>query len=372
MKTDDKITMFKPYVNVEGAMTRLRSVLESGWIGEGPKVKAFERELQARFGYPHVLALNSGTSGLRLALALAGVGPGDEVITTAQTCSASNTPILEQFATPVFADVQYLTGNIDPLDIEHRITEKTKAIMVVHWAGYPCDMDEIGAIARRHNLPVIEDGAHALGAEYHGKAIGTISDYTMFSLQAIKHLTTGDGGLLTLLNEDKYHEGRRRRWFGIDRDNRTMREDGYMFWDQVEPGYKYQMNDIAAAVGLANLEWLSLIMLQRSLMAGYYRERLDGVPGVTLFDHRADRKSADWLFTMHVERRDDFCRMMRSKDIEVSVVHIRNDVHGVFGGRREDLPMLDKYEKTHISIPLHNHLSSDDIHRVTEAIRGGW
>lgn len=367
-----RVSMFRPYVNEDRAIELVSQVLRSGWIGEGPRVKQFEQALQDYFGFRYVLALNSGTAGLRLALALAGVGPGDEVITTAQTCTATNTAVLEQFATPVFADVQYLTGNIDPLDIEHRITEKTKAIMCVHWAGYPCDLAEIHAIADRHNLPVIEDAAHALGAVYRGQPIGTISPYTMFSLQAIKHITTADGGLLTFTDAGHYHAGRRRRWFGIDRDNRRARLDGYAFWDQTEVGYKMQMNDVAAAIGLANLEQAAAIMQVREAIALTYRAELTRVPGLTLFEKASDRHSAHWLFTCHVERRDDFCRMMRAAGVEVSVVHIRNDRHGVFGGLRRDLPVLDRYEQTQISLPLHNHLTLEDVDYVTTCIKRGW
>lgn len=367
-----RIAMFKPFVSAE-SVDLVSQVLVSGWIGEGPRVKAFECAMRNRFGFRYALALNSGTAGIRLALALAGVGPGDEVITTPQTCTATNTAILEQYATPVFADIQYATGNLDPYDIEHRITPRTKAIMCVHWAGYPCDLAEIHMVAQKYSLPVIEDAAHALGATYRGQPIGTVSPYTMFSFQAIKQLTTGDGGLLTVLDEAAYHEGRRRRWFGIDRDNRRVREeDGYAVWEQSEVGYKYQMNDIAAAIGLGNLQHIDDLLSQRHFTVDHYREELRAVPGVVLFERRPDRQSGDWLFTMHVERRGDFRRMMNANGIDTGVAHIRNDVHPVFGGRRADLPVTDAYEQTQISIPLHNWLTYEDECRVIAAIREGW
>jgi len=372
-----KVVMFHPYVNkqaVENVVKTLTERHEDGrlWIGEGPEVKAFEAALRERFRFPYCVALNSGTAALRLALALCGVGPGDKVISVAQTCTATNMPILEQFATPVFADIQYETGNLDPSDIEHRITEKTRAIMCVHWAGYPCDMDEIQAIADRHHLPVIQDGAHALGATYKGRPIGQVGDYFMVSFQAIKQLTCGDGGLLAMRNEEAYHAARRRRWFAIDRDNRVPRLDGYSFWNQAEVGYKMHMNDISASIGLGNLKDIDVILAYQHQIASYYRRQLAGVPGVTLFEQREDRESANWLFTMHVERRDDFCRMMRDKGVEVSVVHIRNDLHDIFGPRRDDLPNTDRYEQTHISIPLHNQLSVADVEYVVDCIKGGW
>lgn len=366
-----KVVMFYPYVN-ERAVELVTETLRSRWIGEGPKVRQFEEALQEKFGFPYCVALNSGTSALRLALVMAGVGPGDEVITPAQTCTATNTPILEQFAKPVFVGVQYWTGNPDPGDIEHRITERTKAIMVLHWAGYPCDLDEIHAIARKHNLPVIEDGAHALGASYRGTPIGATSDFTMFSFQAIKQLTTGDGGLLTMQTQEHYDEARRRRWFGIDRRNRRKRLDGYAFWDQAELGFKYHMNDIAASIGLGNLEDIDWILTRRHFIASWYHSALSTVPGVHLFERKDDRRSGNWLFTMHVERRDDFCRAMQGRGVEVSVCHIRNDVHTIFGPRRDDLPSLDRYEHTHISIPLHNQLTNEDVEYVIKSIEEGW
>jgi perosamine synthetase len=365
--------MFQPYVN-EQAIELAAKTLASGWIGEGPRVEEFERKLAVRFGFRYCVALNSGTSALRLALAISGVGPGDEVITPAFTCTATNMPILEQFARPVFADVQYETGNLDPLDIEHRITERTKAIMVVHWAGYPADLEEIDKIGTGHELVVIEDAAHALGAVYHGRSIGTgpLSDFTMFSFQAIKQLTTGDGGLLTMRTPSDYNAARRRRWYGIDRKYRLPRVDGLAYWPQTEVGYKYHMNDVAASIGLGNLTHLTRILEGRRQSALFYREELADVPGVTLFDKEDGRISGNWLFTIHVERRDDFCCMMNSHEIDVSVCHTRNDVHPVFGSLRDDLPNTERFGKTNISIPIHNFLSHDDLERVVEAIKGGW
>jgi len=366
-----KVMMFYPYVN-EAARRNVDEVLRSRWIGEGEWVARFEDALKERFGFSHCLALNSGTAGLRLALAMCGVGPGDEVLTVAQTCTATNTPILEQFAQPVFCDIQYRTGNIDPADIEHRITDKTQAIIVVHWAGYPCDMSEILQIADGYMLPVIEDAAHALGATYQGKPIGTISDFTMFSLQAIKQLTTGDGGLLTVLNSCDYDEARRRRWFGIDRVHRKVGENGYSHWNQSELGYKYHMNNINAAIGLGNMEDYDANQAVRDSYAEAYRRELNGVSGVELFENRDDRRSANWLFTMHVQERKHFVKMMRGKGVETSVVHIRNDVHRIFGPLRMDLPVTAEYALTNISIPLHNKMSWEDVQYVIDCIKGGW
>jgi len=368
-----KVVMFYPYIN-EAAIERAVAVLRSRWIGEGDTVKEFEQALCDRFGFVHALALCNGTAGLRLALAVAGVGPGDEVITTAMTCTATNTPILEQFATPVFADIQLMTGNIDPADIEHRITERTRAIMCVHWGGYPCDMNEIMEIAEKRDLPVVVDGAHALGASYRGRPVGDIADFTMFSFQAIKQLTTVDGGLLTMWSDDYYTEARIRRWFGIDRINRTPSTEwpGYHDWPQELTGYKYHMNNVTAAIGLGNLEDIDLLLDRRHEIVKRYRRALAEVPGVCLFQQDTDRVSGDWLFTIHVERRSDFHRALLSRGIETSCCHIRNDLHPVFGPLRDDLPTLDCYQNTYISIPLHNHLTDEDVEYVIDSIKQGW
>ena len=365
------IAMFRPHVS-ERAIARVVEVLRSGWIGEGPVVAQFEDAFRTRTGAAHAVAVNSGTSALHLAITLAGVGPGDEVITTAQTMMATSHAILMQHARPVFADVKYFTGNVDPVDIGHRITPRTKCFLVVHWAGYPCDMDEIHAVAAAHGLPVIEDAAHAVGAVYKGRSIGSLSDYTCFSFQAIKHITTGDGGMLAIRSADKWDEARRRRWFGIDRTNRKPSVLGEPEWNVTEPGYKYHMNDIAASLGIEHLEELPRILERRAAIAARYRQALARVPGVTLFESAADRTSAHWLFSIHVERRTDFARMMQSKGMAASVVHLRIDTNDVFGGLRQDLPVLARFTESHISVPVHEFLTDDDVDRVIRAVQDGW
>jgi perosamine synthetase len=352
----------------------LAETLRSGWVGQGPKVDEFEKEFQSKFKLKHVVSVNSCTSALRLALAIAGVGPGGEVITTPFTAVATNTAILEQFAKPVFADVQYETSNIDPADIEHRITDRTKAILCVHYGGYPCNMDEIHKIASDHGLPVIEDAAHALGATYKGMPIGSISDFTTFSFQAIKHITTGDGGMLSMIERKTYEEALRRRWFGIDRTCRKPSVLGYdPSFDIWEPGYKCHMNDIAATIGLEQLKYFDSLFERRAEIARVYREELEGVLGISLLENRSDRKNANWLFSMHVERRNDFAETMWSKGIEVSVVHWRNDRYTIFGGMRNDLPNTAKLNETIISIPLHHKLTDEDVDYIVKSIKeGDW
>ncbi len=366
-----KVNMFWPYMN-DAAVENATNVLKSRQLAQGPKVEEFEALIKTHLKIPFPVTVNSGTSALRLALDCAGVGPGDEVISTAMTCTATSGAILEQYAKIVYADIQYDTGNIDPKDIEHRITPKTKAIMVVHWSGYPCDMDEIMKIAKKHNLPVIEDAAHALGATYKNRPIGTIADYTCFSLQAIKHINTGDGGILAVRDEKNYKLAIRKRWFGIDRNARIPSVLGHGDYDITERGYKYHMNDIAAAIGIGQIPDLSKIVKRRTEIAERYMKELKNVPGVRLLKYKDDRECAWWLFSMHVDRRLDFCKAMISRGVEVSVVHYRNDRYSIYGPRRKDLPNLDKYEQDYISIPLHHKLSDEDVSLVIDSIKKGW
>lgn len=366
-----KVPLALPYVS-EKAIQAVIDTLRSGWIGQGPKVKAFEEAFKQAFEVPYAVGVNSSAAGIRLALAISGVGPGSEVLTTPLACLTSNQPILEQFATPVFADIRYLTGNIDPTDIEHRINERTKAVLCFHWAGYPADINEINSTAEKYGLSVIEDASEALGATYHGRPVGATSRFTSFSFYAIHTLTTVDGDMLTMLDEPDYEAALRRRWFGIDRIRRQPRLDGYYDFDVWEAGYDYPMTDVAGAMGLAHLDEFGALLERRRAIALAYREALADVPGIKLFEACPDRTSGFQSFTMHVERRDDFCRMIREKGVGVSIVHDRNDQYTVFGGPRDDLPTLDRFSKSYINIPLHNQLTDEDVQYVIQCIREGW
>ncbi len=347
----------------------LLKTLFSGYIGEGEKVKEFEKKISEKFNIRNCVALNSGTSALRLALSLIGVGPGDEVISTPYTALATNTAILEQYATPVFADIKHETVNINPEDIAHRITDKTKAIVCVHWGGYPCDMDEIHRIANAHGLPVVEDAAQSLGAKYKGRQIGTISPYTVFSFQAIKHITTGDGGFLSILDDDKYKEAERRKWYGIDRAKRkkTLSEDPCE--DIKEPGFKYHMNNISATIGIEQLKYFDFLLKKRAKIAQRYREQLAEVSQIELLENNPNKTHANWMFAIHVKNRTRFLEYMRAKGIGATIHNWRNDKHSVFGGLRDDLPNLEKVNETLVNLPLHHNLSEKEVNYIIEVIK---
>jgi dTDP-4-amino-4,6-dideoxygalactose transaminase len=368
MKDNKAVTMFWPYMSSKVAK-KMPEILNSRWIGQGPKVEELERKFKHMYNLNYAVSVNNCTAALHLALILAGVKDGDEVITTPMTCSATNIPILYQRAKAVFADIQENTLNIDPNSIRQRITDKTKAIMVVHWAGYPCDMDEILKIAKGRNISVIEDAAHAVGAYYQGKPIGSISDYTCFSFQAVKQITSGDGGILTVQNENDYKRAKLLRWYGIDRE---FKGDIYWKYQIKEIGYKYHMNDIAAAILLIQLDDLFKVLARRRKIVGMYRKNLSDVAGLEILESKEDRASANWLFTVKVQNRVGFIKKLQDNGIESHMVHVRCDIYPIFGGKRLDLPMMNNLEDKYVSIPLHAKLTDTDVNKVIKVIRNGW
>lgn len=364
------IPMFKVGMNPE-IDDELLKVIHSGWIGQGEKVKELESKLMKHFDHPRVLALSSGTHGLTLALRLLGVGVGDEVISTPLTCTATNMPILQQRADIVWADVER-DFNIDPMAIKYAITEKTKAIVVVHWGGYPCDMSEIGQLSHDYNIPVIEDCAHVFNATYKDHQIGDTkwSRFAMFSFQAIKHLTSVDGGALCIEDYNDYKRAKLLRWYGIDRE--SERTDFRCEEDIKEWGYKFHMNDVCATIGLNNISLAYENDKKAQNNARYYEAQLIPFDGIEIPQIAEDRESSYWLFTMLVENRSEFCLMMSSKGISVSRVHERNDKHTCFGKFKKDLPGLESIIDNMICIPVGWWVTKENREYIIDCIKRGW
>lgn len=366
--------MHQCYISRESARLCDR-VLGSQMVSEGPLVRMFERELSDQFGLRNPVCVNSGTSALHLGLVLAGVRPGDEVILPPQTFAATGMAILMCDAVPIFADIDPHTGNLDPNSIGSKINPRTGAVIPVHWAGLPCSMIEIReVIARRRwtDIYEVEDAAHALGAMCKGEPIGkcNYSRFCCFSFQAIKHLTTGDGGALCSWGGSDMDEAKVSRWFGIDREQ----EPGLLGErEQLLPriGFKYHMNDVAAAIGLGNLHGLKERLQRRQVIGKRYREELEGVPGLQLTRLDPDRTHAYWIFPLLVDRRDDFVRTLKGKGIPCSVVNRRIDRHPIFGGLR-DLPGAAEFDQKQINLPCHPGLTDADVSKVIETIKGGW
>jgi dTDP-4-amino-4,6-dideoxygalactose transaminase len=370
MQENEGIVLFYPNVP-ESAVEEVSKVLNSRWIGQGPKVAQFEMEFESKFLTDNAaLAVGSGTDALHLAYILAGIGPGDEVIVPVFTCTATNIPLLYLGAKIRFADVDPETLNINVDHVRKLVNERTKAIVCVHYAGLPCDMDELTEIAKEYNIPLIDDSAHALGATYKGRYIGEITDFSVFSFQAIKHITTGDGGMLTIKNRDLIEKTRRLRWFGIDRSAKQM---GHWENDIYEVGYKYQMNDIAAALGLAALAEFDKTLMYRKQLFAEYEKQLAGIDGIKLIGTGVkDREHAAWLCTVIADRRPDLMNKLRSFNIESSQVHYRNDRYTVLGGRRSDLPNMDMVEDKYLVLPLHLKMKLQDVEYIGKAIKSGW
>jgi dTDP-4-amino-4,6-dideoxygalactose transaminase len=259
--------------------------------------------------------------------------------------------------------------NVSVSDMRNKINERTKAIVVVHYGGLPCDMDEINALAKQFGIPVIEDAAHALGAKYNDQYIGQISDFTMFSFQAIKHLTTGDGGLLTFKDRDLDSLSRRLRWFGIDR---TDKQKGVWENNIVDVGYKYQMTDISAAIGLAGLEEFSETLKHRKTLYARYLENLKNVSDVFVVDDFDPRKKhAAWLFTIQVDRCKDLQMKLRANRIESGQTHYRNDRYSIFNCS-EEFPGMDAIDDKYLILPLHTKMSINDVDNICNVIKSGW
>jgi perosamine synthetase len=365
LTTARTIPLFKVHMP-RSVMEPLSDTLLSGYIGQGPRVEEFENALGSWFGSQNVLTVNSGTSALQLALRLANVGSGDEVISTPMTCTATNVPILAAGARIVWADIDPMTGNIDPLDVERKITGKTKAIIAVHWGGYPAEIDELNRIARQYNIKVIEDAAHAFGATYHGRRIGSHSDFVCFSFQAIKHLTTGDGGAIVCRDTESYKRGKLLRWFGIDRE--SERKDLRCEEDVKDWGYKFHMNDIAATIGLQQLQFVADLLKRHRENARYYRDRFKDLAGLTLLDYQNEREGSYWLFTVLVSDRTAFVDQMASVGVMVSQVHVRNDLHTVFSEFKRTLPGVTDFSARQVSIPVGWWISEGEREFIADAV----
>lgn len=361
------IPLVKPYLpRKEQLMPELEKILYSGYIAEGQAVYEFERKLSELLGNPFCISVNSGTAALHIALMLIGVGKNDEVISTALTAEPTNTTIALTGAKVIFADVDIDTGLISPDSIEENITSKTKAIMVVHYAGMVCDMNKINEISQKYNIPVIEDAAHALLSKYDNKYVGNNSAYTCFSFQAIKHLTTVDGGLLLLKNEEEYNRAKKLRWFGLDKTIPRLKSN------ITEAGYKYHMNNVNATIGLVQLNNLKENVLRYVENGKFFDENLKDINGLTLIPYYENTEPSYWLYTMKVDRRDDFIAMMEKNGVSASPLHLRNDRHSVFEAGDSKLSNLDKFYESFVHIPCGWWLSDEDRENIVNTIRKGW
>lgn len=361
------IPLVKTYISPRTELIpEIEKILYSGYIAVGESVNQFEQEFGKYINNNRVVALNSGTAALHLAMELAGVRAGDEVISTAMTAEPTNTSIAAMGAKVVWADVNVHNGLINPESVRDKITDRTKAIMVVHYAGMVCDMEKINAISRESGIPVIEDTAHALGSKYNGEMVGSNSPYTCFSFQAIKHMTTVDGGAIAVLSDEDVDELKKLRWFGLDKKKTRLDND------ITRVGYKYGMNNVNATMGIVQLRHMEEVIGKHKDNGKYYDEELYGFSGITLCPYNNNTEPSYWLYTMRVENREDFCKMMNDAGIMASPLHHRSDTHSIFLKSKCELPNLDKWCESFVHIPCGWWVTKEDREYIVDMIKRGW
>lgn len=350
-------------------------VLKSDFITTGPKIAEFEQTVADYVGAKYAVAISNGTSALHAACFAAGIGPGDEVITTPLTFAASANCVLYCGGMPVFADVDPKTYNIDPEDIRRKITDRTKAIIAVHLAGQPCDMDAIHSIAREHGLIVIEDGAHALGSVYKGKKVGSMSDMTTFSFHPVKPITTGEGGMIVTDNEDFYKKMVLFRSHGITRDDSMMtRNDGPWFYQQFDLGYNYRITDIQCALGCSQMKKLDRFLARRKEIVARYNEAFADCDNIITPYQLSDTESGWHLYIVQVkncDRRQVFENMCE-KGIGVNVHYIPVYMHPYYqehGYENVHCANAEEIYSHIISLPLYPGLTSEQQDYVIDTLK---
>lgn len=347
----------------ETLMPQLESVLYSGYLSQGEVVEKFEQELKLFLNANHCLTVNSGSSALHIALILAGVKPGDEVISTPLTAEPTNTVIAQTGARIVWADIDPETGCICPEDVEKKINKKTKAIVVVDYAGVPVDIKRFQEIEKHYGVPIVQDSAHAFGAKYDGKFLGSHFRFTAFSFQAIKHITTGDGGLLTISDEDDYKRAKLIRWFGLDKNISRQANNITV------QGYKYHMNNINATIGLVQLAGAQALIDRYVANGRFFDSELNDIPGITLLNYYANSEPSYWLYTIKAENKEKLIERLTKDQITASELHKRNDKHSIFSNSSARLPALDKFEKEWLHIPCGWWVGEKEREKIVSAIR---
>jgi perosamine synthetase len=346
-------------------MPKLESVLYSGMIAEGEAVYEFERKFGEHFDINNVLAMSSGTAALHAALTLAGVGVGDEVISTSMTAEPTNTSILYCGAKVVWADVDPQTGNMDPASVRSKITARTKAILCVHYAGYPVRLRELRAIADECGVSLIEDCAHALGAKYDGRHVGTIGHYGIYSFQAIKHMTTIDGGVLTVADAAYIPEAKRFRWFGM------MKGVPRTEVDISTVGYKYNMNNVTATIGLVQLQCIDAVLARHVENGKYFDAAFSKIQGIDFARCESGAQPSYWLYTLLSDHSDDLEKAFNAAEVSASKLHRPNNFHSIFKSSNHKLPGLEKFYGRLLHIPCGWWVSNEDRERIVDIVKKG-
>lgn len=364
----DMIPVFKPAYDKE-ELEALREILFSGWIGLGPKTREFEEKFAQFIGIKHAVGLNSGTAALHLAMKVMGVD-GGEVITTPITFVSTNHAILYNDATPVFADVEEDTLNINAAEIEKLISKKTKAIVVVHYGGHACDMDTIMDLAKKHKLKVIEDCAHSCGGSYKGKLTGSIGDIGCFSFHAVKNLACGEGGMITIGDEELDRRLRSLRWLGITKGtwDRANKDAYSWFYNVEEVGFKAHLNDIPAVLGLVQLKKLAGLNNKRRQIAGQYNAAFKQLDWLETPVEKSYAHSAFHNYVVKMEQRDKFVQYMANKGISTGVHYYPNHLYPVYKPYYRKLPVAESIWQKIVTLPLFPDLTPSQIDYIIETV----
>lgn len=374
-----KYPLFKVHIPSSDSLSEIQTVFNSGYINEGEQVSILTTKLANFLNVENIVLTNSGTSALTLALTIAGVSFDDEVISISMTCIATNTPIINLGAKIVWADIDPTTGSIDPENVRKQINKRTKAILFVAWAGNPCDLEELVKIGQEFNIPLIQDAAHAFGAEWQGKSIAHYADFTCFSFQAIKHFTTGDGGAIVCKSKSNLELARKLKWFGFDREKvkDTKGEWKGQRWDSDilfgEVGYKFNMNNVAAAIGLSQIKYIDGILEKHQKNANLMLEHLKQEVDLTFLAVPQQAKSANWVLTVlfndSIEKRNTLVENLNKLGVGAGLVHLPNHPYSAFKSYYRELPGTDEFARRQISLPCGWWLSEQDCIDICKIIQ---
>ena len=361
------VPLFYPHIP-KSSIKSLKKVLAGRWIGQGPLVDIFEKQFQKKFTKKlPCIAVGSGTDALHLAYLLAEIKKNDEVICPLFTCTATNIPLLYIGAKIKFADVDPDTLNISIDHVKKLITKKTKAIVFVNYGGLPCDLKELNSIAKKNNIKLIQDAAQSLGSTYNDKPITEYSDFTIFSFQAIKHISSGDGGLICLKNKKLKKKAYRMRWFGIDR---LKKQGGTWENDIKEIGYKYQMTDLGASILIESLKEFKKISSHRKKIFNIYLKKLQNNKYIKIINKRGKFTHSAWLFTILTDKKDYLQKKLRQANIETNQVHFRNDRYSIFKSfiKNKKFPNMNSIEKKYLVLPIHTKMKISDANYVANTV----
>lgn len=361
------VPLFYPHIP-KNSIKSLKKVLSGRWIGQGPLVDDFEKKFEKKFTNKlPCIAVGSGTDALHLAYLLAGIKKNDEIICPVFTCTATNIPLLYIGAKIKFADIDPDTLNISIDHVKKLITKKTKAIVFVNYGGLPCNLKELNIVAKKNNIKLIQDAAQSLGSTYNKKPITEYSDFTIFSFQAIKHISSGDGGLLCIKDKNLKKKAYRMRWFGIDR---LKKQGGTWENDIKEIGYKYQMTDLGASILLESLKEFNKISSYRKKIFNIYLEKLINNKFIKIINQTGKFTHSAWLFTILTDKKDHLQKKLRLAKIESNQVHFRNDRYSIFKKfiKNKKFPNMNFVEKKYLVLPIHTKMTISDAHYVANTV----